>query len=350
MREMFLGTVLELAENGRLPDRWIRAGIRRMCAQKLREQAATHGGDPAAAVARFAATMREGPIAPVPEKANAQHYELPPEFFTRVLGARRKYSACHWSEEAHSLDQAEEEALRISCERAGIADGMQILDLGCGWGSLSLWMAENFPKSKIRAVSNSPLQRRFIESQRHDRRLDNLDVVTADMNDFDPRGSYDRIVSIEMFEHMRNYERLLHRIRGWLNRDGALFIHIFCHRLYAYPFAEEGAGNWMGRYFFSGGIMPSRDLLDRFDADMRISRRWEWDGTHYARTAEAWLQKLDSDPDGVMSILRAHYDPREARRWLHRWRIFFMSCAELFGFDCGQEWIVAHYLLTPRDR
>ena len=168
------------------------------------------------------------------------------------------------------------------------------------------------------------------------------------MNDFDSSRVFDRVVSVEMFEHMRNYERLLQRIHGWLRPGGALFIHIFCHRRYAYTFAEEGAGNWMGRYFFSGGIMPSQNLLDLFDADMRVANRWEWDGTHYAKTAEAWLANLDRNRGEVLSILRAHYDPAEARRWLQRWRIFFLACAELFGFDRGREWIVSHYLLERR--
>ncbi|MCA9321407.1 MAG: class I SAM-dependent methyltransferase, partial [Planctomycetes bacterium] len=246
-----------------------------------------------------------------------------------------------WTEGVNSLGEAEAQALVETCDRAGLADGQSILELGCGWGSLSLWMAERYPLSRITSVSNSAPQRAFIEQRAAERGLRNLEVITADMNDFDAPGRYDRIVSVEMFEHMRNYDRLFERVASWLAPGGSLFAHIFCHRDRAYPFETDGTDNWMGRYFFTGGIMPSADLLGRFPEHLRVSRQWRWDGTHYQKTAEAWLGNLDANREAVMPVLRAAYGP-EANRWFHRWRVFFMSCAELFGYCDGTEWFVTH--------
>ena len=267
-----------------------------------------------------------GPIAPLPEKANEQHYELPPEFFTAVLGPHRKYSSCFWRTETASLAEAEAAALDITCERADLSDGQDILELGCDWGSLSLWMAERFRNSRITAVSNSAPQRRFIEAEAAARGLTNLRVITADMNEFASAANrFDRIVSVEMFEHMRNYERLLERIASWLRPSGKLFVHHFCHRQFAYPFETDGDANWMGRHFFTGGLMPSEHLLRHFNRHLTIVGQWRWDGTHYQRTSEAWLANLDARRRDVLPILEATYGRDSSRRWFHRWRMFFLA-------------------------
>ncbi len=344
-----LSLSLDAVERGLIPDAITRSAIRRLCEQRLRDS--DRGNDIAneRAIQAFVATMVAGPVAPVPEKANEQHYELPPEFFTAVLGPRRKYSSCYFPEETSTLAEAEDAALAITCDRAQLADGQEILELGCGWGSLSLWMAERYPHSRITAVSNSAPQRGFIDAEAAARGLTNLRIITADMNEFDPthasRVPYDRVVSVEMFEHMRNYAKLLERIADWLRPDGKLFIHIFCHRRFAYPFEADGDSNWMGRYFFTGGIMPSEHLLRRFDQHLQVTQQWRWNGQHYQRTSEAWLKNLDERRRDVLPILESCYGRAEARRWFHRWRMFFLAVAELFGYANGEEWFVTHTLL-----
>ncbi len=359
-----LSLSLNAVERGLIPDAITRSAIRRLCEQRLRDS--DRGNDIAneRALQAFVASMVAGPVAPVPDKANEQHYELPPEFFAAVLGPRRKYSSCFFTEASSTLAEAEEAALAITCERAQLADGQEILELGCGWGSPSLWMAERYPRSRITAVSNSAPQRGFIEAEAAARGLTNLQIITADMNDFavgrvsnpsspestarpgrDGIPSYDRVISVEMFEHMRNYAKLLERISGWLRPTGKLFIHIFCHRRFAYPFETDGDSNWMGRYFFTGGIMPSEHLLQRFDQHLKVAQQWRWNGQHYQRTSEAWLRNLDEQRQKVMPILESCYGRAEARRWFHRWRMFFLAVAELFGYANGEEWFVTHALL-----
>ena len=345
-----LSLSLDAVERGLIPDALTRSAIRRLCEQRLRDS--DRGNDIAneRSLQSFVASMISGPVAPVPDKANEQHYELPPEFFAAVLGPRRKYSSCFFPETSSSLAEAEEAALAITCERAQLADGQDILELGCGWGSLSLWMAERYPHSRITAVSNSAPQRGFIEVEAAARGLMNLQIITADMNDFhagqvENLSHFDRVVSVEMFEHMRNYAKLLERISGWLRPDGKLFIHIFCHRRFAYPFETEGDSNWMGRYFFTGGIMPSEHLLRRFDEHLQVIRQWRWNGQHYQRTSEAWLTNLDQRRREILPILESCYGRAEARRWFHRWRMFFLAVAELFGYANGEEWFVTHALL-----
>lgn len=339
---------IDLTENGLIPDRFVRAGIRRLLRERLDE---IRGDDIEAAadrVAGFVAAMDRAAIAPLPHKANEQHYEVPAEFFAGVLGGHRKYSCCHWDAGCRDLDAAEAEALRLTCIHAGIEDGMRILELGCGWGSLTLWLAAQYPGSRITAVSNSQSQRAFIEQAARTRRLDNLEVITADMNDFATAARFDRVVSVEMFEHMRNYRALFARVHDWLVPGGRFLMHIFCHRSTPYAFTEAGPGDWMSRHFFSGGMMPSDALPLHFQERLRFVRQWRWNGRHYARTANAWLDNMDARRDALFPILQRVYGERAAQ-WWQRWRVFFMACAELFAYDGGREWYVGHYLFERPD-
>ena len=333
------------AESGHVPDIVLRAGIRRFCAQRLRDEARRAGADAQRDLVR---TLRRSPIALHTDAANAQHYELPPAFFTLVLGRRRKYSSAYWPAGVRDLDSAEEAMLDLACRRAGLQDGMRVLDLGCGWGSLSLWIAERYPQCRVLAVSNSRPQADFIRAQLDGRGLGGVEVVTADVNSFEPGAQIDRILSVEMFEHVRNYERLLARLASWLAPQGRLFVHIFAHRAYAYPFETAGAADWMGRYFFTGGLMPSHDLLAHFQRDLTLEDHWWLDGQHYAHTANAWLANLDQRREQVLRLFADTYGPADAHRWLIRWRLFFLACAELFGFRAGREWGVTHCLFAPR--
>ena len=332
------------AERGRLPDALLRLGIRRMCAARLREE--TAGGIEASAERQRARIdeLRASPIAIETDAANTQHYELPPAFFRLCLGHHLKYSACYWDDSTPDLDAAEARMLGLYGKRAELADGQQILELGCGWGSLTLWMAARFPNARITAVSNSRPQREFIEARCRERDLANVEVVTTDVNLLSlDAGRFDRVVSIEMFEHMRNYEHLLQRVGAWLKPGGKLFVHIFCHKTLAYPFETQGEDNWMGRHFFTGGLMPAADTLLHFQRDVAIEERWLLPGTHYEKTANAWLANQDRNRDAVMQVLEQSYGPHQARLWHQRWRMFWMACAELFGYAGGSEWLVAHY-------
>ena len=335
--------LLGLAERGLLPDTLLRLGIRRLCAQRLADESA---GGPEVQARRFERRLqelRDSPVAIHTDAANRQHYELPPAFFRLCLGKRFKYSSCFYATGDETLDQAEEAMLALYGERAQLANGQDILELGCGWGSLTLWMAERYPQSRITAVSNSRPQREHIEAQCRERGLANVRVITRDVNDLAlDAGSFDRCVSIEMFEHMHNYTRLLRNIRGWLRPGGQLFVHIFAHRTLMYPFETEGDDNWMGRHFFTGGLMPAADTLAFFQDDLVLRQRWLVDGTHYERTSNHWLANQDANRDEVMAVLRDAYGD-QAGLWFQRWRMFWMACAELFGYDGGREWLVAHY-------
>jgi cyclopropane-fatty-acyl-phospholipid synthase len=330
-------------ERGRLPDPVVRAGIRHLLRDRLHEIEVTDCDAAAMRLEAFVAMMDASPIAALPEKANEQHYELPPEFFAEVLGEHRKYSSCYWPDGEVSLDRAEAESLRITCERAGLVDGQKVLELGCGWGSLSLWMAQHYPGSEITVVSNSASQRGYIENEATRRGISNLQIITADMNDFDTTERFDRVVSLEMVEHMRNHRRLFKRIHDWLVPGGRFFMHIFCHRLVPYEFVVRDDSDWMSRYFFSGGIMPSDALPLRFQDDLKLLQQWRWDGRHYAKTLNAWLERMDARRAGLMPILESVYGDA-ATTWWVRWRLFFMACAELFDYNRGQEWWVGHYL------
>ena len=335
-------------EQGLVPDRVVRLGIRRLLKDRLAEQ---HANDAEAAEAlnqAFIAQMRDAPIALLPEKANEQHYEVPAEFFAKTLGPHRKYSSCFWGDGAGTLAQAEDHALRITCERAGLQEGQDILELGCGWGSLSLWMAEHYRGSHVTAVSNSHSQRRHIEREAEARGLVNLRVITCDVNQFDTQaGRFDRVVSVEMFEHLRNWARMFARVAGWLKPEGRFFMHVFATRGAPYAFVERDASDWMSRHFFSGGMMPGDDLALNFQDDLRLAKRWRWDGTHYQKTSEAWLRNMDESRDDLMGLMTTTYGDA-AELWWQRWRLFFMSVAELFGYEDGQQWWVSHYLFDKR--
>lgn len=344
MNESLLQLGLNLTEQGWIPAPLIRWGIRRICRQRLEMYSPLDCESEMQQMEDFIHRMKQSPIAPVPEKANEQHYELPPEFFALVLGPHRKYSSCLWKDGTEELADAEAAALEETCRRADLRDGQNILELGCGWGSLSLWMAQHYTRSRITAVSNSADQRLYIEQEAARRGIRNLRLITADMNQFEAPERFDRVVSVEMFEHMRNLELLLERIAGWLRPGGKLFIHIFVHCRYAYEYETSGADNWMGRYFFTGGMMPSDGLLHRFQKHLMLTHRWRWSGQHYEKTSNAWLKNLEQRRNAVLPILEKAYGTQEAIRWYHRWRVFFMACAELFGYQKGQQWWVAHYV------
>jgi cyclopropane-fatty-acyl-phospholipid synthase len=339
---------LRWAEQGRLPDRVVRSGIRHLLRQRLAE---LHSGD-AEAGARitqeFLAQMRAAELAPLSEKANEQHYEVPAAFFAQVLGPHRKYSSCHWPPGVDTLAEAEAAALASTCDRAGLQDGQRVLELGCGWGSLSLWMAERYPNSWITALSNSQSQRAYIEAQALARGLSNLRVLTRDINRFDTDERFDRVVSVEMFEHLRNWPRAFAQVARWLQPGGRFFMHVFAHREAPYAFEVRDESDWMSRHFFSGGMMPSDDLALQCQDDLRLLQRWRWDGRHYQRTAAAWLANMDAGQATLMPLLAATYGADQAGIWWQRWRLFFMAVEELFGHADGQQWWVSHYLFERR--
>jgi cyclopropane-fatty-acyl-phospholipid synthase len=335
-------------EQGLVPDRVVRLGIRRLLKARLKEIGAGGAEASARRGADFIAQLREAPLALATDQANQQHYEVPAAFFGEVLGPHRKYSCAWWPEGVHDLPAAEEAALAATCERAGLQDGQDVLELGCGWGSLSLWMAERYPKSRIMAVSNSHSQREFIEARAAGRGLANLGVITCDVNRFATEARFDRVVSVEMFEHLRNWPEAFRRVAGWLRPGGRFFMHVFAHRSTPYPFEARDASDWMSEHFFSGGMMPSDDLALHFQDHLRLVQRWRWDGRHYARTAQAWLARMDAKRAALWPVLEATYGREQAGLWWMRWRLFFMSVAELFDFDEGQQWWVSHCLFERR--
>jgi cyclopropane-fatty-acyl-phospholipid synthase len=337
--------VIDLCERGWLPDALSRFGMRRLIAQRLADESA---GDTGARYRALVEELRQSPLAVHTDAANEQHYEVPAEFFRLHLGPRLKYSSGLYGPGAATLAQAEEAMLETCALRAEVTDGSRILDLGCGWGSLSLWLAEKFPNARVVGLSNSHGQRQFIERRAAERGLANLKVYTGNVVDFEfpaGEGPFDRVMSVEMFEHMRNYQALLAKVSRWLRPAGKLFVHIFAHRRLAYPFEVRDGSDWMSRYFFTGGLMPSSDLLGEFQQDLRLRERWWVDGTHYQRTANGWLAGMDANKAGIMKVFAEAYGD-DASLWFQRWRMFYMAVAELFGYRDGTEWGVAHHLFA----
>ncbi|QDV08043.1 Cyclopropane-fatty-acyl-phospholipid synthase [Planctomycetes bacterium Poly30] len=352
-----MNTALKLADRGLIPLPLLRYGVRKLCAQRLRDEKARETSSTAA----WLREMDRGPVADVPEKANEQHYEVPPAFFEAALGPHLKYSSGFFPSGNEDLETGEARMLEVTAERAQLQDGQRILELGCGWGSLTLWMAEHYPNSTVVAVSNSAPQRKFIESRAAERGLHNVEIRTADMNSFDPLAGqeaaegqgperFDRIVSVEMFEHMRDWRTLFQRARTWLKDDGRIFIHVFTHRSLNYPFDVRDDTDWMSQHFFSGGMMPADDLLVRLteedDVALRVEEHSVVSGRHYSRTAKLWRENIEQKKEAIMPVLRRTYGA-DAPAWFQRWRLFFLACEELFGYEGGSEWAVSHYRLAP---
>ena len=342
-----ISRAITLAEKNYLPDWLIRVGIRRLMKEKLKEQARIYESDSYNQKQDWVHSMNKSPLAFSSGKANEQHYEVPPQFFQQVLGPRMKYSSCFWDNSTMNLYDAENQMLNVTIQRSGITNGMRVLDLGCGWGSLSLYIAETFPQCHIVSVSNSNDQGNYIIQESQKRDLNNLSFIKADMNEFHTDLTFDCIVSIEMFEHMRNYRLLLNKIARWLNRDGKLFLHFFCHQQYAYPYETKTDSDWMTRYFFSGGMMPSYDILEYFQDDLVLKKSWKVNGYHYKKTCRAWLNNQDKQREEIMEIFRRFYG-NDGELWFNRWRIFWMACEELFAFNEGDEWFVGHFLMERK--
>jgi cyclopropane-fatty-acyl-phospholipid synthase len=337
-----LQRVIDAAERGSFGDRTLEAAMWLLCRRRrATARRASRTGEQAA----FLAAAHQGPTAVATDRANEQHYELPPEYFRLALGPQRKYSSALYPTGTESLSEAEEAMLALTVERAGITDGMRVLDLGCGWGSLSMWIARRFPRCTVVAMSNSNAQRLDIETRCATEGITNVEVITADINDFTPPGRFDRIVSVEMMEHVRNHRLLFERISRWLEPDGRLFVHIFVNRDSCYPFETRGRADWMSTYFFTGGMMPSWDLLPELRV-LQLVDRWKVNGVHYGRTLRHWLARHDDHRIEVMEVMERTYGD-DAAIWFQRWRMFFLACATLFEFDHGDEWFVAHYLFAP---
>ncbi|TJY65207.1 class I SAM-dependent methyltransferase [Sinimarinibacterium sp. CAU 1509] len=343
--------LIDWCERGRVPDRLARLGMQQLMKRRLRDENNGDGERRSQRFNQFLAELRASPIAVETGAANDQHYEVPAEFFHRHLGPRLKYSCALYPTGRETLAQAEELMFRLYAERAGLVDGQRMLDLGCGWGSLSLWLAERYPNSQVIGLSNSHGQRADILARAAERGLGNLSIVTGNIVDFEfsaDQAQFDRVLSIEMFEHMKNYGLLLAKIARWMKPDAKLFVHIFVHKLLAYHFQVENQTDWMSQYFFTGGTMPSENLLLNFQDDLKLQQQWWVSGTHYERTANHWLAGMDANRDAIMDVFRRGYGERDATVWFQRWRMFYMAVAELFGYAGGNEWGVAHYLFEPR--
>jgi cyclopropane-fatty-acyl-phospholipid synthase len=341
-------SLVSLVERGRLPDMMIRQGIRKLLDKRLATQEKGSSEANQNALGRFAMTLRESPLSLESGEATRQHYGLPPAFFREILGPRMKFSCCLFSSGTPGLEEAEEVMLSETCEKAGIADGMDILDLGCGWGALSLWIAEKYPRCRVTAVTNSQSQKEFIEALCSERGISTIQVELCDLKDYHSEQTFDRIVAVEIFEYLRNYKELLTLLAGLLKDDGRVFVHHFSHRHFAYPYEDDGEDTYLGRYFFSGGIMPAQNLLSHFQDDLTVENQWHLSGIHYKKTAEAWLARLDSRKETLLPILAETFGPAEAPIWLQRWRIFFMAACEMWGYRNGEEWGVSQYILRKK--
>lgn len=333
-------TPIKLAEMGLVPEIVIRKGIRSLLRKRIDNERNKSDEERET----FFSELEQSPLATHTEDANLQHYEVPSEFFLLSLGRRLKYSCGYWPEGVNTLDESEIAALKLVEERADLKDGQDVLDLGCGWGSFTLWAAERFPNTRITSVSNSAVQRAYIEQRAKELGLSNLTVITADMNHLELDDRFDRIVSIEMFEHMSNYRSLFNKISNWIKPDGKMFVHVFSHRDLAYQFEVKSDNDWMSQFFFTGGMMPSQNLLPSYAKEFEVERQWNLNGRHYQKTADAWLQKIDENREEIDAIFQKHYGKQDCALWRRRWRIFMMSCSELFGYRNGTEWGVSHYL------
>ena len=335
-------------EQGYIPDNIIRKGIRRLLKERLLEISEKNSESAVSLKHKFIESMKNSPIAISPEKANQQHYEVPSKFYEMVLGKHNKYSCCYWDDQTPTLTEAEEKALYLSCSHADLKNEQTILELGCGWGSLTLWMAQHYPDSQITAVSNSQSQKQYIESVAKQRGLTNIKIITCDMNDFETNETFDRIVSLEMFEHMRNWQSLFEKVSTWLKDEGKFFMHVFSHRTVPYAFEVKDSSDWMSEHFFTGGMMPSDDLPLHFQDHLKINNSWSWNGGHYEKTSNAWLKRMDENKQELMPLFKSTYGEDLAQTWWMRWRLFFMACAELFAYENGQQWHVMHYLFDKR--
>jgi len=341
-----INTLIKWVESGYLPDFMVRAGIRQLIKKRLVEEYAEDVEMSSQRSHDFLEEIKTSALALDTDKANEQHYEVDSDFYQYALGARKKYSSCYYHDN-ETLDQAEEAMLNLYIERGQFVDGQDILELGCGWGAITLYLATQLPNSKITAVSNSHSQRRYILSEAKAKGLTHVNVITSDINELSLDKQFDRVISIEMFEHVRNYQFLFEQISKWLRPEGKLFIHVFCHRFLMYPFIAEGEDNWMAQYFFSGGQMPAADTFYHFQEQLSLERRWINSGQHYEKTSNHWLANMDNNKQQIMPVFERVYG-KDAKLWFQRWRMFFMSCAELFGYDSGQQWFVAHYLFKKR--
>lgn len=332
-----------LLVKNKIPDFLIRIGIRRLLKQRLRDEEAQKNNLP-----KLIEELKNSPIAIETKVANEQHYEVPTQFYQYCLGKHLKYSSGFWKEGVNDIDTPERDMLDITCERAELQNGQEVLELGCGWGSLSLFMSAKFPKSNFTVLSNSRTQKIYIDEQARLRGISNLTVVTIDINNFNIDKKFDRVVSVEMFEHLRNYKLLFNKISSLLKDDGKMFVHVFTHKTYAYKFEVKDDTDWMSKYFFTGGIMPSNDLFSYFNDDLKIVNQWTVNGTHYNKTSEAWLQNMDKHKAQIIPLFEKTYGKENATKWWVYWRVFYMACAELWGYDKGNEWMVVHYLFEKK--
>ena len=337
-----------LLEKNKVPDFALRLGIRKLLKERLHQEKKETVELQQAHLMKLIAELKESPIAINTAEANEQHYEVPTAFYKFCLGSNLKYSSGYWNEGVLDIDTSENDMLEITCSRAELTDGQDILELGCGWGSLSLYMAKKYPQSSITAVSNSKTQKIYIDEQAQLRGIKNLTIITVNINDFTIEKKFDRVVSVEMFEHMRNYQKLMHKIADCLKINGKLFVHIFTHKNFAYKFEVLDETDWMSKYFFTGGIMPSDDLLLYFNEHLSIEKHWHVSGLHYSKTSESWLQNMDKNKSQIMPLFESTYGKDQAVKWWVYWRLFFMACAELWGYNNGEEWIVSHYLFTKK--
>ena len=338
-----------LLEKNKIPDPLIRIGIRKLLKQRLQDENKGNTEAQQEHLMKLIDELKASPIAINTVDANEQHYEVPTEFYEYCLGKHLKYSSGYWNAGVTDIDTSEKDMLELTCERAELQNGQTVLELGCGWGSLSLFMAAKYPQSKFTVVSNSRTQKIYIDEEARKRNVNNLTVITVNINDFKPEQIYDRVVSVEMFEHMRNYQKLMHLVSSALKSEGKLFVHIFTHKEYAYKFEVIDESNWMSKYFFTGGIMPSDDLLLYFNEHLNIEKHWHVSGVHYAKTSEAWLKNMDSHKAQIMPLFEKTYGKDQAVKWWVYWRLFYLACAELWAYNKGEEWIVSHYLFNKKN-